>query len=433
MHSRLRLQLENGGNDCCVNANTLAMLWGAFHCAGSCWNDLGEGMPAVQQPLTCNPYYIVIRDLSEWQTFWQSWGKHTAQRDALEFLATFVPWCGLKLMDCTWERRLVVADQVQTCDRGSKWLPPTFPLSLEKKEISVQELIDQWHSYQGMETRFMCPQPLLAMHLDRDDAGGIHKSDAKLFIPDEIYIPFWRDEQGWCGMTITYRVVSAVVHTGTDRAGHLQAVLDAGSNWYLTDDATVPQLSDQPFADRAQDVVVLWLVRDDYYADEEPAPPLWGRDDRALAVVKALNGKDLETLSGNSDVQKILNAYCVACGKTIFSYETGREHIRHHHPELWPEVIEKCASWQDILKGHYTPCCFCGMIKSETMGSTCISNHKCLAMLLAAVADLYHRDTLAPMSSRFALLPASMAAPLAPAAADPYMDLLTALAAPSMS
>ena len=49
----------------------------------------------------------------------------------------------------------------------------------------------------------------------------------------------------------------------------------------------------------------------------------------------------------------------------------------------------------------------------------------------AVVADLYHRDTLAPMSSRFALQPASMAAPEATAAADPFPNLLTALTAPS--
>ena len=180
----LRLQMQNQGNDCSVHANVQAFLWGAFRCEHLMWSDLGHGQTAIQAILSTFPTGILLRQLPAWDDFWQTWGRHTSQRDALEFLECFLPWCNPNFLCCTWERRVEVENTTSIYDQGSKWLPPTLTLSLEEKEVSLQTLIDRWHAYQGMETRFVEASDMLAFHVDRffrDDTGAVQRLDTGIY------------------------------------------------------------------------------------------------------------------------------------------------------------------------------------------------------------------------------------------------------------
>ena len=412
----LKLQLINDHNDCCVNANTVAFLWGFFHCTDAHWPDLGQGMVSMQALLSKHPAGLRVRDLPEWKDFWNSWGRHTSQRDALEFLATFLTWCSPKFCD-------EVEGIAQTCDRGDKWLPPSLCISHERKEVSLQELLDTCCAYQGMETRFVNPPPLLVLHLDRffkDEAGALHKLDTKLYIPDELFVPCWAD-----------KVLSAVVHIGQDRAGHLRAVLAGPEGWYLTDDAQMPQHSDLPFAGFDADVILLWLVQKDRLLDVTPAPPLWNRDMRVHQVVHALTHRDYNALGTPNDLRSFINSYCAICGKTLFSYDQMILHIKEKHSSYWPRIMQTYATWRATLKGSNTPCCYCGTTCVPSGDRYCIVDHGCPALLMAALAALYHCEELQQISTRYSLRHHEPRVPVPPAA-DPLQDLLSALMADTM-
>ena len=138
------------------------------------------------------------------------------------------------------------------CDTGSAWLPPTLTIGYDccaRKEISLQELVDAW-TYQGMSTRFMTPKPLIALHLDRfcrNATGDVLKSDLLVTLPDELRLPFWTSGSNMGCVSLPYTCWR-------------RSVLAHSLGWYLTDDGTLPQDVRIDFADRAQDVVIVWLV-----------------------------------------------------------------------------------------------------------------------------------------------------------------------------
>ena len=143
--------------------------------------------------------------------------------------------------------------------------------------MSLQTLIDRWHAYQGMETRFVEAYDMLAFHVDRffrDDTGAVQRLDTGIYWDTlEVHIPFWTEDQSMMGFTQSYIITSAVVHAGHDRAGHQQATLASPNGWYLTDDAVLPLLWDAEAAGREKDIVIIWLVRNDKHVQMFPASP----------------------------------------------------------------------------------------------------------------------------------------------------------------
>ena len=342
----LSASLANDGVICYVNANLLAVTWSALQVKGADWQDFGVSEAGIQKLLMAeaSPKHALAPE--EFAALRDRWGSFGQQADPHEFLTTFLEWSCMPNVDVSWQRRLLVLEQVQVSDQGSRGVPPTLVAADPKQSPqTLQALIHEWHSYSGMHTCFNCESELLCMHIDRyaNHSGAVERTTWALDLPDEVQLPFWCADGSMTIVWRPYTVVATVLHSGLDRAGHLQAALKTEQGYFITDDGGIARAPDPSLQTRLRDIILVWFVATTVYSPSGIAAPQWGKDDLVHRLAVMMHEGKAKEIRHNAKLLKLLRTSCGACGCLLFSPDSMDDHFKNHHPGLWLAPI---APWK---------------------------------------------------------------------------------------
>ena len=334
------------------------------------------------------------------------WGNFHNQADSHEFLTVLLEWACLPKVDVSWQRRMLVLEQIQIRDYGCRGTPPTLAASVEKqKSYQLQTLINDWHTYCGMQTCFTTESELLCVHIDRfaNSSGAVARTDWTLELPESVALPFWTDPSLMQVTWQDYRVVAVLLHAGQDRAGHLQAGLRTPEGFFTTDNGCIAQASDPTLSTRLQDIVLVWFTADRVFAPSRIAPPQWGKDDLVHRLAVLLHQDRPREILEHPKLLQLLRTSCGACGCLLFSAATTDAHFKEHHPGLWLELSGMYRRVEATLKCQQIPCEWCQTSLLHPVRACEMRDHHCQVALGAAICQLHHRFELQPMSTMFSL------------------------------
>ena len=163
----LSAQLANDGVICFVNANLLATAWSVIQLGEVEWPAFGHSAAGFQELLTSSAQPKFALEPEAFALLRDRWGIFGRQADSHEFLSVFLEWAQMPVVDVSWQSRLVIDDRLCVQDEGSRGTPPTLLApQMEKSVHTLQSLLEEWHSYRGMQTCFVNDTPLLCMHVD---------------------------------------------------------------------------------------------------------------------------------------------------------------------------------------------------------------------------------------------------------------------------
>ena len=266
----LHLRLANDANHCYSNAAWFCGSW-AVLCTHFEAEDWGQQRDTMSQLLTANPAKLETLTLlfPTLFQFW-SWG-HGEPADSAEFTGVWLRWLKSPRVNLSWERRLQQKGAIQVFDRSDNFMPTCLqaPMTDLRTEAShpLQQLIDMWHTTNGMLTGFVGDTDLVCFHLDRYDKRGtrIMKRHWTLQWEEDVLVPFFADDL--CLELCAFTPVSLVTHKGDESGGHYQSYLlvNAGRDvvWFQTDDGmeAQPVQTSIQHPDIAANITMIWLCR----------------------------------------------------------------------------------------------------------------------------------------------------------------------------
>ena len=266
----LHLRLANDAHHCYSNAAWFCGSW-AVLCTHFEAEDWGQQQDTMSQLLTANPAKLETLTLlfPTLFQFW-SWG-HGEPADSAEFTGVWLRWLKSPRVNLSWERRLQQKGAIQVFDRSDNFMPTCLqaPMTDLQTEAShpLQQLIDMWHTTNGMLTGFVGDTDLVCFHLDRYDKRGtrIVKRHWTLQWEEDVLVPFFANDLylELCAFT----PVSLFTHKGDEGGGHYQSYLlvNAGRDavWFQTDDGmeAQPVQTSIQHPDIAANITMIWLCR----------------------------------------------------------------------------------------------------------------------------------------------------------------------------
>ena len=266
----LHLQLANDANHCYSNAAWFCGSW-AVLCTHFEADDWGQQRDTMSQLLTSNP--DKLETLTQlFPTLFQFWfWGHGEPADSAEFTGVWLRWLKSPRVNLSWERRLQQKGATQVFDRSDNYMPTCLqaPMTDLRTEAShqLQQLIDMWHTTNGMLTGFVGQTDLVCFHLDRYDKRGsrITKRHWTLQWDADVLVPFFAEDL--CIELCAFTPVSLVTHKGDESGGHYQSYLLVGAErdvvWFKTDDSmeAQPVQTSIQHPDIAANITMIWLCR----------------------------------------------------------------------------------------------------------------------------------------------------------------------------
>ena len=170
------------------------------------------------------------------------WSYDAVQRDAGEFAMLLLD--SLNMLQCDWRLQDARDATLPPLERGGT--PIMMPLL--NSDCTLQDVIDAWGQPENAKVRFITRREThLIVQLDRYCEGS--KVFTAVDFEAPVRIPVRQEAQN---EQVSYRVVSAVFHTGRSvLSGHYQALLRVGHSWQLCDDnASAVPLSISPHVRR---------------------------------------------------------------------------------------------------------------------------------------------------------------------------------------
>ena len=220
------LRLANPHTQCYINACVLALGHAVNHTAGAHWpqhSDLGRVFRLCQDhPAEAAPLHIAGHPMLVALT--PSWYFGIRQQDAAEYLELLLS----RDFESVWSAR-VDEGGVRDCDFGV-----VISLTLSAQHATVQDMIQAWHSQHYVHA--LCSEPdFLCCQLGRYPHQI--KNSTKIEMPVTIDVPVFSASNTLEVHTVKYRLISCVIHLGrSPTAGHYRALLQAGSQWFYTND-----------------------------------------------------------------------------------------------------------------------------------------------------------------------------------------------------
>ena len=153
-----------------------------------------------------------------------SWYFGIRQQDAAEYLELLLS----RDFESVWSAR-VDEGGVRDCDFGV-----VISLTLSAQHATVQDMIQAWHSQHYVHA--LCSEPdFLCCQLGRYPHQI--KNSTKIEMPVTIDVPVFSASNTLEVHAVKYRLISCVIHLGrSPTAGHYRALLQAGSQWFYTND-----------------------------------------------------------------------------------------------------------------------------------------------------------------------------------------------------
>lgn len=217
----------------------------------------------------------------------------------------------------------------------------TLSAIAEQEHVGLQELVNSWNGYMGMNTAFTRSSKIQCLHLDRysTDSGAPTQIDWNLNIPETVLLPI-KASQEPAQVWMEYCIVGGIIHT--QREGHVQAVCRNPQGWLVFDDGREPVQYDQqpPFAN---DWVCIWLLQ------RPPSYWLQGLDQITARAALEFSKHVWSVDQYPKDLLTHMAAHCLICGRMVLSFAGLQAHIRESHPE-YLYVLHRSQQKQDFMK-----------------------------------------------------------------------------------
>ena len=126
----------------------VAFLWAVCQLHEPCWNDFGPGAEKIADLFRQESVWVTLRAIPAFESFLKSWGPD--QHDIGEFHFKFLSWLQPRCVNLEWKRLVQEGAQVLVRDYN----PPTLQAPQTAQKVGLQELIDEWSNYLGMQTTF---------------------------------------------------------------------------------------------------------------------------------------------------------------------------------------------------------------------------------------------------------------------------------------
>ena len=401
----LGLRLNNDSNRCWVNATSQAWMWTTSACTELQWPDFGNFASNVGT-LLASPQAggVSLRDLGFHP---QAWGDDR-QQDSGEFAASLLGEAGSALFDQSWESRIWTEQgpEVLTSSQGTA---PTILNLGQASDIDLQDLLDAWQMSENTVTAFTTAAACRVFHFDRtmyDNSGHSYKDSTSVWLPAEVLVPTFVMDTTY--ELIPYTPVALVMHRGQAGAGHFQAGLRAGPDyWVETDDGRVAGPHGGLPDAGASDMVQLWLVRSDRHGYTTLVPPPMRFTLLIGDLRDQMRDRAYKQIQTHAAFPSILRCLCVQCGQWVFTYEDHLKHMAQYHPETQLPYEDYQIMRHSL---EHIPCRWCRAWDVEL--------HQCLALWQALITrDL--ADSALPFDT---LAPGAMAAHTRARAAPPCQD-----------
>ena len=157
--------LINLENWCYANTAILTLLWALLSCCSYSnmeWGPYGPDIVRFLQLAQQNPVHLP--DHSWFQRILASWYGEDEQCDPVEFLTHLVKGLRIPGIDWSWERRVQLGSDISVRDKSESSIPITLHLDPELSHagwIRLDDLINTWFNYQGMQTALTGSSPLM--------------------------------------------------------------------------------------------------------------------------------------------------------------------------------------------------------------------------------------------------------------------------------
>ena len=257
------LRLINPDNLCFVHATILAFFWGFIHLRHAKWNDLGGAARLLMDLCSRSSLWVDVRDIDCWGDWLACWGDGR-QHDAHEFLKAFLNYTQPPALTGSWVRKMSSEGKTTIMDYGSASMPPSLATSNDRAEkVSLQTLINEWHTYMGMITAFETDSPLICFQLDRfrpDFRGKVEKASWTLELT-MVEILVSPDRDSLHTETYEYLPIAGILHRGHDQRGHLQCVGRTRQGWIVFEDGIEASVHPSGRPPRPEDWICVWLLR----------------------------------------------------------------------------------------------------------------------------------------------------------------------------
>ena len=392
----MALRLINPGNLCFVHASILAFFWGFLHLRRGKWSDLGGAASLLMDLCGRSTPWVDIRDLESWSQWISNWDDGM-QHDATEFMKAFLAYTRPPALTGSWTRKVQSDEQITIMDRGTAFLPPSLTTSdATAEKVSLQALIDEWHTYMGMVTAFDADSPLLCFQIDRfkpDSQGTPVKATWQLELS---VVEILVSPDPMCLETEVYEYVpiAGIVHQGHDQQGHLQGVGRTTKGWVLFDDGKESSCLPHTSIPRPSDWICVWLIRQTRHIEVLPSYYTRGHDAKVHQVVQLLDQQSWQELESREELIRYFAVHCGACSQIFTDMVTLARHVFQRHFSLRWTLTRPAEIHGLDHRGLETPCLMCGAVPLLTPGMTSVPSHGCTTVLNLALAKAYHEEEL---------------------------------------
>ena len=383
----MALRLINPENLCFVHATILAFFWGFIHLQHGKWMDLGGAARILMDLCTRSSLWVDTRDLECWSAWLAQWDDGR-QHDSHEFLKAFLAFVQPPALTGSWVRKMHSDNRIKIMDHGTA-------CHAHAKKVSLQELIDEWHTYMGMITAFERDSPLLCFQIDRfkpDSQGDVVKAAWHLDLTI-VEVPIATEPDSLTTEVCEYVPMAGLLRKGHDQCGHLQCVARHARGWLVFDDNTEAVLhpGDQP--PRQADWICVWLLRLTRYREVTPTFYVRGHDAKVHELVQLLDRRNWQQLE-TERLTRYFAVHCGACAQLFLDVQSLAKRVfLRHFQYRW--ILTRTFDLLTLDHRHAdTPCLMCGALPEVTGGMRNVPTHACPAILNYALAKSYHQHEL---------------------------------------
>lgn len=288
--------LVNASHWCYASSGFLSTIWALLSCRGfdCCQLSIGDDSlcPMIRDAAT---HPLSLADQPWFRSMMVHWTGGIGEADAAEFVHLLLSALRLPDLNFGWKKFIEVdGSPPELFDHGGPIQPillqiPTCP----PQELTIDQLIHHWATDGGMQTALQHPADVICFQVDRfaqTENTKVIKLETLVQYDGPILVPVIQGHMPHV-THLKYDVIAATLHRGCPERGHYQALLRvtetrqnsaghdelpeaARPHWLLTDDGVPTKLLLDWPTRIAQQVSLLWLVKQQLISVPDAPPPI---------------------------------------------------------------------------------------------------------------------------------------------------------------
>ena len=177
-------------------------------------------------------------------TKWKLLRKGDQQEDHSDFLAFLLGWMGTNKVTHAYEKRLEIADGVQSVEKGG----PNSPILLQQEmwehlpcPTALPDVLHNWMAQTGMTCALQIASTLVCLQVCRFETMEV--ADRREFILNDrsVMLPVFIDANSNRTAMVKYMISGAVMYSGNSMQGHYRGAIHVKQTWLVQDDNQPPQ------------------------------------------------------------------------------------------------------------------------------------------------------------------------------------------------